>query len=153
MITLKLEEHWRIRRAEWLLALSVLSLGIAWALHPAMFELPNFSAMRSMMSPGTWAAVALAIGLVRVSVLYVNGFWRASPHFRAVAAFLSGFLWTSLFMATLASDALGVGVAIWPLFFFFDALSAVDAAADARVSDIRAKENKLGARHHVAKFD
>lgn len=146
MILLRLQEHWRIRRSEWLLSLAVLSLGLAWGAHPAMFDLPTFSAMRAWLKPQGWATLAIAVGLVRVAVLYVNGFWRASPHFRAAGAFLSGFVWTSLFLATLASDALGVGVAIWPLFFFFDALSAIDAASDARVSDLKAKQKKVG-RH------
>jgi hypothetical protein len=146
MILLRWQEHWRVRRSEWLLALAVLFLGLAWGLRPEMFALATFSAMRAIMSPQAWAAAALLTGAVRAAALYINGFWRASPHLRAATAFLSGFLWMSLFMATLAADALGVGVALWPLFFFFDALSAVDAAADARVADLRAKENKLGAR-------
>jgi hypothetical protein len=148
MIKLSFEQHWRVRRSEWLLSLAVLLLGMLWGAHPQIFQLQTFSAMRGMLAPATWAAIGMAIGLARVTVLYVNGVWHASPHMRAGAAFCSGFLWTALFLAALASDELGVGVVLWPLFFFFDALSAVDAAADARASDLKTNK-RIGARQNV----
>jgi hypothetical protein len=138
MITIRLSNHWRIRRSEWLLALCTLALGAVYLTVPGLFDPKWFTTMRAIMPQQYWGWLALSIGVIRLAVLFINGAWRASPHLRCLGAQVSCALWMSLFVSTVSSAAIVQSVGFWPLFFFFDALSAVDAAGDARAADEQA---------------
>jgi hypothetical protein len=135
MITIRLAKHWRIRRSEWLLALCTTALGVVYLLSPHLFDEPKwFTTMRSIMPQLWWGWLALGVGSMRLTVLFINGAWRASPHLRCVGAQVSCALWMTLFVSTISSEAIVQSVGFWALFFVFDAFSAIDAAesGDAR---------------------
>lgn len=146
----RLQQHWRSRQTEWMLSFIVLFIGIDWLANPAIFSLPNYATMRIWMTPFEWGACATLVGLLRVAALYINGFWRASPHLRVLGAFLSIFFWTALFLAALQAPLRGVTAAIWLVCFVFDVLAAVYAAGDARIADDKAKaKRRSGVRASV----
>jgi hypothetical protein len=146
MITIRLAKHWRIRRSEWLLALCTTALGVVYLLSPHLFDEPKwFTTMRSIMPQLWWGWLALGVGSMRLTVLFINGAWRASPHLRCVGAQVSCALWMTLFVSTISSEAIVQSVGFWALFFVFDAFSAIDAAGDARIEDEKARAARLGA--------
>jgi hypothetical protein len=139
MIIVRFSETWPYRRAEWLLALTTLSIGFVYAFASPLFGLPNYATMREIMPQSAWATCALTVGSIRLAALYINGAWRPSPHFRALGSFLSCFLWLSLFLGAASAPFFGVTVAIWPWFLLFDAFAVLDATKDARIADDKAR--------------
>lgn len=139
MIHVRLSSHWRVRRSEWLLALCTLSLGIVYLNVPGLFEPRYFATMLALMPQRQWGTLAALIGLARLTMLLINGAWRASPHLRALGAQASCLLWATLFISAIAAQSTVQSVGFWLIFFVFDAFSAVDAAGDARLADERAR--------------
>ncbi len=139
MILVRFTKTWPYRRAEWLLALVTLSIGIIYALDWPIFDLPNYATMRAIAPQWMWATFALFVGFVRLTALYINGAWRPSPHFRAAGSFLSCFLWLTLFLGAASAPFYGVTVSIWPWFLLFDAFAVLDAMRDARIADDKAR--------------
>lgn len=139
MIHVRLSSHWRARRSEWLLALCTVALGIVYLNVRGLFEPRYFATMLSIMSQRAWGIVAVCVGSLRLTLLLINGAWRASPHGRALGAQLSCGLWLVLFLSAITAEKTVQSVGFWLLFFVFDALSAIDAAGDARMADEKAR--------------
>jgi hypothetical protein len=139
MIRVRISSHWRVRRTEWLLALCTCVLGLVYLSVPGLFEPRYFSTMLELMPQRAWGATAAALGIFRLTLLLINGAWRASPHGRALGAQLSCALWMMLFVSALSAERTVQSVGFWLLFFVFDAFSAVDAAGDARMADEKAR--------------
>jgi hypothetical protein len=132
----------RIRRAEWLLALACTALGIVYLLRPGLMTEAYFTTMLALAPQHVWGWGALAVGLVRVVFLIVNGHWRASPHLRMIGAGICVVFWSALFLTALTSQLMVQAVAFWPLFALADFLATLDAAADARAADDEARAKK-----------
>jgi hypothetical protein len=145
MIHVKLSSHWRVRRSEWLLSLCTLTLGIVYLNVPGLFDPRYFGMMMALMPQRGWGVLATGVGLFRMTLLLINGAWRASPHGRVLGAQVSCFMWSMLFMSAIAADRIVQSVGFWLLFFVFDAFSAVDAAGDARMADEKARSARLQA--------
>jgi hypothetical protein len=122
-----------------MLSLCTLALGTAYLFIPGLFTERYFGTMMNLMPQKAWGIAAASVGGFRLVLLLINGAWRASPHLRALGAQLSCFLWIMLFMSAISAQALVQSVFFWPLFFVFDAFSAVDAAGDARLADEKAR--------------
>ncbi|MGO4287491.1 hypothetical protein [Bosea sp. TAB14] len=94
-----------------------------------------------MMKESTWGWFAIAIGVFRLLALVVNGtfsgtwYGRWSPHVRALASFLSCFLWLQITFGLLASDAATTGLAVYPGLLVLDAMNIVAATKDAASMD------------------
>jgi hypothetical protein len=142
MIHVRLSSHWRVRRSEWLLALAVTMIGIAYLRIPNLFEPRYFGTMLSVMPQHEWGWTATTIGTVRLVLLLINGAWRASPHGRTAGALLSCAFWMMLFMSAISAESTVQSVGLWLLFFVFDAFSAIDAAGDARMADEKARASR-----------
>jgi hypothetical protein len=139
MIRIKLSSHWRVRRSEWLLALCTFSLGIVYLNAPGLFEPRFFATMLAIGSQHDWGVFAAIVGAGRLTMLLINGAWRASPHLRVLGAQASCLFWAMLFVSAISAERVMQSVGFWFLFFVFDAFSAVDAAGDARMADERAR--------------
>jgi hypothetical protein len=145
MIRVRLSSHWRIRRSEWLLSLCILSLGIVYLNVPGLFEPQYFAMMMAFMPQRDWGILATCVGLFRLTLLLINGAWRASPHGRALGAQVSCFMWAMLFVSAVGAEKTVQSVGFWLIFFIFDAFSAVDAAGDARMADEKARAARIRA--------
>jgi hypothetical protein len=145
MIVIRLGKHFRIRRSEWLLAGCTFALGFVYLVRPGLFDPKWFTTMRLIMSQQAWGWLALLVGMMRLTVLFINGAWRASPHLRCLGAQISCALWMTLFASSISSEAIVQSTGFWVLFFVFDAFSAIDAAGDARLEDEKARATRVEA--------
>lgn len=146
MIRIRISDRWRIRRSEWMLSLCTLAIGLVYLYIPGLFQPRWFSPMLAIASQQAWGVGAVSIGGLRIALLLINGAWRASPHLRCIGAQMSCVLWLTLFVTAISADGLVQSVGFWALFFFFDALSAMDAAGDARMADEKARATRARAR-------
>lgn len=142
-IMVSLHEHFRIRVTDWLLSAILFSWGfcLLWT-DPLVWELPTFSGLADIAPQQTWAVLTMAVGFTRLIALFVNGAYRRSPHWRGGLAFLSCFVWVQLTLGLSTAELAGPGLGIFPWLALADAFNTMRAAADARVSDDRAKDRQ-----------
>ncbi|WP_129505151.1 hypothetical protein [Bosea sp. Tri-54] len=93
------------------------------------------------MSEDAWGKLAIAIGTFRLLALIINGtfartwYGRWSPHVRALASFLTCFLWFQISFGLFNSDAATTGLAVYPGLLVLDAMNIVAATRDAASMD------------------
>jgi len=139
---LGIHDHFPARRSEWVLACILIAWGWILLKPAAAFAgNPAWSQMAAMMSEESWGRLAIAIGAFRLVALIINGtfartwYGRWSPHVRALASFLTCFLWFQISFGLLASDAATTGLAVYPGLFVLDVMNIVAAARDAGSMD------------------
>lgn len=142
MITVRFCETWPLRRAEWMLAFVLLGCGIVFAVEPKLTNEASFRSILDLMPRAAWATWAIVVGVLRLAMLYINGNWRASPHLRALGAFLACFIWCALMIRAAVNPILIPSAACWPIFLLFDSCAAYSAAGDARCADERARRRQ-----------
>lgn len=126
------------RQCEWLLACVLFTVGLIYGLAAADFAVPLYDASNLMVPRWLWGLIGVSIGALRLVFLTVNGFYRRSPHWRAMGSGLACLAWLQLSIAALQSPVAGATIAIWPVFLWFDFKAALTAAGEARVADDRA---------------
>jgi heme exporter protein D len=139
---LGIHDHFPARRSEWVLACIMVAWGWILLKPTTVFAShPSWSQMAAMMDEATWGWLAIAIGSFRLLALIVNGtfartwYGRWSPHVRALASFLSCFLWFQISFGLWASDAATTGLAVYPGLLVLDAMNIVAASKDAASMD------------------
>ncbi len=139
---LGIHDHFPARRSEWVLAGIMVAWGWILLKPTAVFAShPSWSQMAAMMDEATWGWLAISIGSFRLLALIVNGtfartwYGRWSPHVRALASFLSCFLWFQISFGLWASDAATTGLAVYPGLLVLDAMNIVAASKDAASMD------------------
>lgn len=139
---LGIHDHFPARRSEWVLAGIMVAWGWILLKPTSVFAShPSWSQMAAMMDEATWGWLAIAIGSFRLLALIVNGtfartwYGRWSPHVRALASFLSCFLWFQISFGLWASDAATTGLAVYPGLLVLDAMNIVAASKDAASMD------------------
>lgn len=147
---ISLHEHFKIRAMDWLLSAILFSWGFCLLFtDPRVWQMPTFSGLAQFADQATWAWGTLAVGLLRLCALFVNGAVRRSPHVRGFLAFASCFVWVQLSLGLAWSDIAGPGLGIFPWLALADGFNTLRAAADASVSDDRAKLRRRSAAHIV----
>lgn len=123
------------RLMEWQAAGVLFAGGLAMLLNDDLMTpgKPGYVLMLGIASQETWAYAASILGLLRLTVLFINGAWRKSPHARALAAFLSCSIWFAL--ATSFSAVAGWGLVLAGGMLVGDLLNIVRTMRDARVVD------------------
>lgn len=135
------------RPMEWAFALILTTFGWTLLLDADTFVASrSFSALAEWMSEDTWGWVCFLGGLLRLTILWVNGAWRRSPHLRATMAFLSCGVWFLLAWGLLSSGTTPTGVGTYFWILAFDAYNVLRAARDAGVVDTRIKGSGHGTR-------
>lgn len=87
------------RNIERALALGCLVFGAILVLRPAVFDVRFYSLIEAFVTQQTFGLTLFALGLVRIVVLIVNGFWPVGPQVRfclSVGSFLAAWLPFSL---------------------------------------------------------
>lgn len=139
---LGIHDHFPARRSEWVLA----GMLVAWGLillqpDPTFTNNPAWRLMLSWLSEPSWGWLAVSVGSFRLAALIINGtfartwYGRWSPHVRALASFLSCFVWFQISFGLWASDAATTGLAVYPGLLLLDAMNIVAAAKDAAGMD------------------
>lgn len=132
----------RLRLSEWGLAAILFGWGWLLLLPYPTFGNPSFAEAARLAPEWAWGAACLTLGSARLAVLVVNGAWTRSPHARAVAAFLSCFIWVQIILAFWRAGTVSTALAVYPALLTMDIISVFRASADARLSDdIEARKN------------
>ncbi|HEV7258914.1 MAG TPA: hypothetical protein VGN82_14130 [Bosea sp. (in: a-proteobacteria)] len=139
---LGIHDHFPARRSEWVLAGILIVWG--WILTgPDQTFAGNraWSQMAAIMPENSWGWFAISVGAFRLAALIVNGtfagtwYGRWSPHVRALASFLTCFLWFQISFGLWNSDAATTGLAVYPGLLVLDAMNIVAASKDAAGMD------------------
>lgn len=139
-ISISLRTTFPQRRAEWALGVVIFLWGVILLNNETLFsDGISYSEIARTASQETWGAICLALGLVRLLVLLINGAWRRSPHARALVAFLSCFFWFQVSMGMAAAGTWSTGLAVYPVFLILDALNVIFALGEAGRSDAHYK--------------
>jgi len=139
---LGIHDHFPARRSEWVLAGIMVAWGCLLISPTAVFaQSKAWSQMAAMMPETVWGWCAIAVGAFRLLALIINGtfsgtwYGRWSPHVRALASFLTCFLWFQISFGLWASDAATTGLAVYPGLLVLDAMNIVAASKDAAGMD------------------
>ena len=144
-VRLQLREAWPLRRVEWLLALALVGIGMVSFVSYRVEYLPIYEYLWTLIDRGTWAALTLSVGALRLLFLYWNGALRRSPHARAFGAGLGCLAWLALSISIWVSPVVTFAASIWPLFFIFDLNIALSAAGEAATRDRQGTVRRAGA--------
>lgn len=129
-----LRQSFPIRKSEWVAAWTMLGIALVMLLNPGLFGTGDvYRGMMRFAPQEVWQWMLFLISTTRLVVLFVNGAYWRSPHWRAVTAFLSCFAWWQI-AAGLAGN-LGLGMVAFAGYFVLDALNFRQALMEAGVSE------------------
>lgn len=133
-----LGETFPTRKSEWVLGFMLIAWGAVVAANPGYFETrPALSYLLKFASQHTWASAAFGVGLLRVSMLMINGTWRRSPHLRAMGSFLAAGVWFFIGAGLYQSGQAITGLVLYGGLFVQDALNFYTSMGEAASSDSR----------------
>ena len=103
-VHLRFQDTLPLRVPEWIWAGFTAAWGWNILIHPAMFasNAASFGGASAMMPQEAWGGWAVATGLGGLIALGINGFWKATPFIRTLAAVGRMVLWL-LFIVALTS--------------------------------------------------
>lgn len=129
-----LQETFEARASEWVLTGTVLSLAVVFFINDEMFYRDSFQGMRSIIDDRlVWAFLCLIIGAIRLSVLFINGMYWRTPHFRAATAFMCAGIWFLFLISFMRNGS--IMAAIMPWVFLLDAYNVKRASREAGKSE------------------
>lgn len=136
------QDHFPARSGEWFLSFMLVDWGLRLLRHDVMFEnRPAMAQFASIASEDVWGGVALAIGLLRIFCLAINGtfphtwYGRWSPHIRCAMSFLSVGCWVMIALGIAKSGVNSTGLSVYPYMAAFDIFNAFRASQDAANMD------------------
>lgn len=124
------------RRSEWAAASLLLLCGWVLYSNPDLMGTATgkaFDLLRATFTQNTWMRLLVVFGMARLLILAINGFWRRSPHLRALSAFLSCFFWWHIMLSYHAT--FGLAWAAYAVFLALEFSNMIVAARDARTVD------------------
>lgn len=147
----KLKTHFPARFPEWINSGILISWGAYLILHPEVFTQEAtrqiFAGMAAMVwidAPAfaVWGLVAMTVGFVRATALFVNGAYSRTPIVRLITSALSAFVWAQVLIGMMGIP--NVGLIIYGWLVIMDLTSAYRASMDAAIADRLQKSLKLG---------
>jgi len=107
-----LKQSFPIRKSEWTLSLiGMIGLWLVFSVNSDLFASSDaYSGLARWASQPVWAWMCFSVGVGRVVVLAINGAYWRSPHWRALFAFLSCFVWYQL--AVGLAQNIGIGTVL-----------------------------------------
>ena len=131
--------HMRLRFNEWVSGIALFLWGLGVGCTPTLTSVTYFGYTASTI----WLALACAtIGLSRVILLFINGAWGLSPHFRAASAATSACTWTAMWTFMFMPGQFITSLAIVGALVALDIYSLWYAAEEARLADLRRREQR-----------
>lgn len=129
-----LKASFPIRKSEWSAAGLVLGMWVVLTFNRDLFlSSPGYLRMAAYAPQNVWAWACFVVGFGRMAVLFVNGHYWRTPHWRAFAAFLSCLLWYQMALALAPTFGVGLVFALWA--FVLDVLNFRQAFSEAAVSE------------------
>lgn len=130
----QLRETFEARASEWMLTGATISLAIVFFANEEMFMREAFQGLRDISENRLmWATAFAVIGVIRLTVLIINGAYWRTPHFRSATAFLSTGIWFMLCVGFARNGS--VLIALVPWIFFLDAYNTRRTAKEAGKSE------------------
>lgn len=136
------KEHFRARFGEWVVGLGLFTWGLLVLAAPSSYfaSAPMLSAMTNLLNQDQWGWLAVFIGGLRLTFLFINGSWRKSAHLRAIGSGLSACVWAAMAGSYLTLVGYVVAnIALVITLLSADLYSLWFAAEDAGNSDKRVK--------------
>lgn len=138
-----IRSHFKHRFAEWIVGIALLLWGTIVLFSAGLFESTDiFQNMQKLASQEFWGFVAMFVGGLRIVFLVINGTWRRSAHLRAIGSGLSACIWGAIWSSYATLDNVVPNLATIGALLALDIYSLWFAAADAKHSDLRTKEDK-----------
>lgn len=129
-----LKQSWPVRKSEWVLALMTFGLWFVFSLNDDLFsDSVAYAGLARWASQTVWAWMFFVVGLSRLIVLFINGAYWRSPHWRAALAFLNCFAWYQLAVGLSAN--MGIGLIVFPGILVLDVLNFRQAFLEAAASE------------------
>lgn len=130
--------HEQGRAAEWVTSLVMLDFGLTLLLPGETMSISSsYAAFRSLgLDDAALGAPVVAVALMRIAALYINGNWRRTPLLRGVGAVIGAVFFASLLASfsfpklTGIADAWNTGTT-YAVLALFDLFSSYRAGADA----------------------
>ena len=139
--------HLQTRFSEWWMGGYMFVWGLYLAIHPGMFDQPEWRGLQAAAPQSIWATVAAVSGFARLGALYVNGRHFHTPTIRLITSFVSLFIWTQVWIGCLKAPTDNIGVIGYSMLMLADIYSAYRASADVTlVSRSRKSELDRGAQ-------
>lgn len=144
-LALGVTNHFRTRCMEWFTAILMFQFGwILYSSTPVFQNQPSFRYMENWMSEETWGLTCMALGLIHLIALSVNGTFtgfKYSPHIRAVSSFIACYMWFQIMLAIFLSGLGGTGLGTYRLVLLFEFGNFIFACMDVGRTEARRKVN------------
>lgn len=129
-----LKASFPIRKSEWSAAGLVFGMWVVMSFNDDLFQSSaGYMRMADVAPQWAWAWACFIVAFGRVAVLFVNGHYWRTPHWRAAAAFFSCYLWYQMALALAPTFGVGFVFAMWA--FVLDVLNFRQALKEAAVSE------------------
>ncbi|WP_103728935.1 hypothetical protein [Novosphingobium sp. HII-3] len=146
MIFLRFPSHFPVRATEWMLAGMKTTMGIGFLSPIPFFDNPAMRGLAAIGSQESWGIVAFVAGVVHLTMLYINGTWRRSPHWRGACSLFGMMFWVQILIGFAGSPVATSAWLMYPWLIIFSARNVWVAWTDARLSDEKAKVEYGGGR-------
>jgi hypothetical protein len=147
MLITRFRGRFRERATEWVLGFGMMFWGLVTLASPELFNQQYFYPLSLIMTQPLWGVLSLLVGSIRLISLAINGLWRPTAHFRAIASILSILVWFSLLLASMGVPERALGIPTFAMLVSLDIFSLWWAAGDARVADELVKKRREVAKN------
>lgn len=133
---LQLRHRFHSRRTEWTAAIQSVIFGLVLLGPGDAFNGAAFGALRDHIGEATLGWLMVAIGLVRLAGLFINGARKqVTPWIRVTTAILGCGAFTFISLSFAASGVWSVWIAAWPVVAVTELFNIYGAMRDARVAN------------------
>lgn len=133
-----IKSHMRLRFNEWVSSVALAAWGLSFLINEKLaLTLTYFAKLDNFRSLITLGIICLSLGLARITLLFINGAWGLSPHFRAVGSAISACTWTLMWSYFFNPGYIIPSLATIGTLVVLDLYSLWYASEDARHADVR----------------
>lgn len=125
-------ETFRDRQMEWALAAGAAGWGAIVLSGPETFERPFYAPLVRIAGATTWGWSLFLIGVLSLTVLFINGSWRRTPFFRQCFSVGRMVAWSALFFGCLSVEWRTPAAMIYAMILFMEIMAMSNATADGK---------------------
>lgn len=130
-VIVEMKRHFQLRAIEWWSAGLMASWGFYSLLVPGMYQANEAMHGLLLFAPQhIWGLATMAVGLVRLTALVINGFWYRTPAVRWATSMVSALMWFLVTSALVNAPVLNPGVVVYGWHILADIYSAFRSASD-----------------------
>lgn len=128
------------RLNEWAFASMLFMWGVVLLFPMVTFDGRAYSAFRLLVGEDMLGTLFAIGGLIRLSVLFANGFWRPMYYVRAWMALTSMMAWLTITLGFASSGTFGTWIALYPVLTVFEGVNVFRAMIDAAQAEREARK-------------